>query len=238
MTNEEARDILQEQIDRYGQEYDAEGIEALEMAIKALSSWANYSDELWKKAYVRGYSDAKTLEQQPCEDCISREALMKLFKEYRGDNMEENIYQHFTNITERAEAYIKSFNSNASDIEDFNKLHDLVGACMEYVRYLNKCEREENKMESTNTIKNMIVKPRAKAIEIITEIIERMRRGTTIAGREIGIVAIKAVTGVTEEDSFIDMINFYNDMSAETVATYIYNYAEKVNGKVGEICQN
>ena len=36
MTAEEAREVLQEQIDRYGQEYDAEGIEALEVAIKAL----------------------------------------------------------------------------------------------------------------------------------------------------------------------------------------------------------
>ena len=36
MTNEEAKEVLKEQIDRYGQEYDAEGIEALNMAIKAL----------------------------------------------------------------------------------------------------------------------------------------------------------------------------------------------------------
>lgn len=34
MTNEKTREVLQEQIDRYGQEYDAEGIEALETAIK------------------------------------------------------------------------------------------------------------------------------------------------------------------------------------------------------------
>ena len=76
MTNEKAIEVLQEQIDRYGQEYDAEGIEALEMAIKALNSWAKYSDELWKIAYARGYNDAKTREQQPCEDCISRRALL------------------------------------------------------------------------------------------------------------------------------------------------------------------
>ena len=36
MTYKEAKTVLQEQIDRYGQEYDAEGIEALEIAIKAL----------------------------------------------------------------------------------------------------------------------------------------------------------------------------------------------------------
>jgi flagellar biosynthesis/type III secretory pathway protein FliH len=57
MTIEEAREVLQEQIDKYGQEYDAEGIDALEVAIQALSSWANYSDELWKKAHTRGYGE-------------------------------------------------------------------------------------------------------------------------------------------------------------------------------------
>ena len=46
MTNEEVREVLQEQIDKYGQEYDDRGIEALKTAIKML-------------------------EQQPCEDCIS-----------------------------------------------------------------------------------------------------------------------------------------------------------------------
>ena len=59
MIIEEARDILQDQIDRYGQEYDAEGIEALEMAIKALGSWEKFSDKVWKRAYARGYNDAK-----------------------------------------------------------------------------------------------------------------------------------------------------------------------------------
>ena len=48
MNNEEVREVLQEQIDKYGQEYDDRGIEALKTAIKML-------------------------EQQPCEDCISRE---------------------------------------------------------------------------------------------------------------------------------------------------------------------
>lgn len=41
MTNERAKEVLQEQIDRYGQEYDAEGIEALNKAIEVLeqTSW-------------------------------------------------------------------------------------------------------------------------------------------------------------------------------------------------------
>jgi hypothetical protein len=36
MNREKAKKVLQEQIEKYGQEYDAEGIEALEMAIKEL----------------------------------------------------------------------------------------------------------------------------------------------------------------------------------------------------------
>lgn len=48
MTNEEAKDVLQEQIDRYGQEYDAEGIEALEIAINVLeqTKWIPVSERL------------------------------------------------------------------------------------------------------------------------------------------------------------------------------------------------
>ena len=57
MTNEEAKEVLKEQIDRYGQEYDSEGIEALNMAIQAL-------------------------EQQPMDaDCISREATKEMLIE-------------------------------------------------------------------------------------------------------------------------------------------------------------
>ena len=36
MTQERAKEVLREQIDKYGQEYDKSGIEALEIAIKAL----------------------------------------------------------------------------------------------------------------------------------------------------------------------------------------------------------
>ena len=48
MNEEKAKKVLQEQIDKYGQEYDAEGIEALEMAIKALeqTSWIPVSEKL------------------------------------------------------------------------------------------------------------------------------------------------------------------------------------------------
>lgn len=43
MTKEEAAEILQEQIDKYGQEYDDEGIEALEFAIRSLQAWNKVS---------------------------------------------------------------------------------------------------------------------------------------------------------------------------------------------------
>lgn len=36
MSVERAKEVLQEQIDKYGQEYDPEGIEALEIAINIL----------------------------------------------------------------------------------------------------------------------------------------------------------------------------------------------------------
>lgn len=60
MTNERAKEVLQEQIDRYGQEYDAEGIEALEIAINVL-------------------------EQQPCEDIIRRADVLKYAQLVRDD---------------------------------------------------------------------------------------------------------------------------------------------------------
>ena len=48
MNEERAKKVLQEQIEKYGQEYDAEGIEALEMAIKALEQtmWVPTSEKL------------------------------------------------------------------------------------------------------------------------------------------------------------------------------------------------
>ncbi len=95
MTNEEAREVLQEQIDKYGQEYDAEGIEALEMAIKALEQEPILDKikaeiiELRSKQNVGvlecldiidkyitelnpSYNSIKT-ELKSSEDCISRE---------------------------------------------------------------------------------------------------------------------------------------------------------------------
>ena len=68
MTNEETREVLQEQIDKYGQEYDEKGIEALNVAIKVL-------------------------DQQPCEDCISREDILDAIETWDkfGVNAEQKL---------------------------------------------------------------------------------------------------------------------------------------------------
>ena len=55
MNEERAKKVLQDQIEKYGQEYDEEGIDALEMAIKAL-------------------------EQQPYYDCVSRTKVAEILK--------------------------------------------------------------------------------------------------------------------------------------------------------------
>ena len=52
MTNEEAREILNTM---YGDWRTDEEREAIEVAIKALGSWDEYSCKLWKKAYDRGF---------------------------------------------------------------------------------------------------------------------------------------------------------------------------------------
>lgn len=90
MTNKEAKEVLQEQIDRYGQEYDAEGIEALETAINVL-------------------------EQQPSGDCISRQAAIDVVRKWfdkiqlNGDICLDGIISlpPVTPKTEPCEDYIK-----------------------------------------------------------------------------------------------------------------------------------
>lgn len=54
MTNTEAKDVLQEQIDRYGQEYDAEGIEALEIAINVLEQQPINKSAMMYEIYMEG----------------------------------------------------------------------------------------------------------------------------------------------------------------------------------------
>lgn len=75
MTREEAIDILKHDIsaDKQGIVYchDEVGIEALEMAIKALEQ--NESAEEWYKLFV------EKLEQEPkCRDCVSRDYLLSI----------------------------------------------------------------------------------------------------------------------------------------------------------------
>jgi hypothetical protein len=45
----ETREVLQKQIDLYGQEYDAEGIEALNKAIKMLKTQERLTEMLYKQ---------------------------------------------------------------------------------------------------------------------------------------------------------------------------------------------
>lgn len=90
MTNEQAIDIIRNEYKCVNSECDIEKscgkcpymmpskepiLQAYDMAIKALSSWEEYSDKLWKEAYERGKTEA--LSQEPC-DAISREQLLKV----------------------------------------------------------------------------------------------------------------------------------------------------------------
>jgi hypothetical protein len=82
MTNEEAKKMLKAKLEclknetsginygcnmrlcegcslNYEQGNIGEQKEALELAIEALGSWEKFSDKVWKRAYARGYNDAK-----------------------------------------------------------------------------------------------------------------------------------------------------------------------------------
>jgi len=54
-----------------------------DMAIQALSSWEEYSDKLWKKAYERGKTEA--LSQEPCADAVSRADVIELIEQGVGN---------------------------------------------------------------------------------------------------------------------------------------------------------
>ena len=93
MTNKEAKDVLQEQIDRYGQEYDTEGIEALEIAINVL-------------------------EQQPSEDAISRLEVRDLLATWLTDNLTEETREALETIDGKIED-MQSVIPKAETITDF-----------------------------------------------------------------------------------------------------------------------
>lgn len=61
MTNEEAIEVIKEYRDNLinspSNQLDGD-IKAFDMAIQSLSSWEEYSDKLWKKAYERGKTEA------------------------------------------------------------------------------------------------------------------------------------------------------------------------------------
>lgn len=64
MTNEEAREVLQKQIEIYGQEYDEEGIVALNVAIKALEQPLIDKFAMMHEIYMKGVN--MTGEYQGC----------------------------------------------------------------------------------------------------------------------------------------------------------------------------
>ena len=104
MTEERAKKVLQEQIEKYGQEYDAEGIEALEMAIKALeqTGWIPVSERLpeedgaylvttkWKGSYSGDVyietNMAMYREQTKEWDCVDVIAWMPLPQPYKAES--------------------------------------------------------------------------------------------------------------------------------------------------------
>ena len=85
MTEERAKEVLQEQIDKYGQEYDAEGIEALEMAIKALEQtrWIPVSERLPEEDGMYLIST--------CMNCIDTCLFYKDDDEYLWVDYEESV---------------------------------------------------------------------------------------------------------------------------------------------------
>ena len=70
MTIEEAKIIIGN-IPIYGDECYSinEYQEAKTMAIKALGSWEQYSDKLWKNAYERGKAEALEQQKRECNTC-------------------------------------------------------------------------------------------------------------------------------------------------------------------------
>lgn len=58
---EKVIEVLKEQIDKYGKEYDQEGIKALKIAIKAVELANNYKEDLqnaYDLGYYCGYADS------------------------------------------------------------------------------------------------------------------------------------------------------------------------------------
>ena len=90
MNEERAIKVLQEQIEKYGQEYDAKGIEALEMAIKALAqesiTWIVGKDNCQVAVKNMPIDKMQKIcaiigeeEQQPW-DCVSRTKVAEILK--------------------------------------------------------------------------------------------------------------------------------------------------------------
>ncbi len=77
---------------------DGNYLEALDLAIESLESQEENIHREKEQAYMQGYEDAskKYREAEPCEDCISREAAIKVFGGVHP--MDYNTQAYITNI--------------------------------------------------------------------------------------------------------------------------------------------
>ena len=62
----------------------------------------------------------------------------------------DDIYKHFTNISDKARKYIEGLDSDENtDVEDYDNFNDLVKACVLYSNYITKmyCKNKYSSME-------------------------------------------------------------------------------------------
>lgn len=163
MTIKEAKEVLQEQIDKYGQEYDDEGIEALEIAIKILEQESSEDEEVIRvtKGTVKARKDrfviydAEWLKEhfntteaklygKPSEDCISRQAVEEI-------TWEEPSYTDALNVLTEIRYKVRALPSVTSQPKKGHWIdkrcsicgcHSILGLCVE-----NYCANCGAKME-------------------------------------------------------------------------------------------
>ena len=108
MTNEEVREVLQEQIDKYGQEYDDRGIEALKTAIKMLEQQPS-DDSVFKNLWAQvkwerdvaieqleqlGYSLGEKI--RTSEDCVSKKIVLDMLENINAETEGVGFYyEHY-----------------------------------------------------------------------------------------------------------------------------------------------
>ena len=125
MTNEEAIKELKEASDsevRYGDtehHYNEvmKRVEAYDMAIKALKQKKSYKSDArrWKRRYLDLRQRIFKLEErEPCEDCISRQALRQKLQEHHDFFV--NAYGGFSNLPQNDKARIDEISSCIAEV--------------------------------------------------------------------------------------------------------------------------